>query len=224
LLRGRDVRRWHAEPSASLILVHDEAGTIIPEPEMQVGYPRTYGYLKRFEVTLLRRRDAMVRGLLERGMPFYSYGAVGDYTFAPWKVVWREMADSLTCAVVGSSAGKPVVPDHKVMLMSFERQEGAFYAAAAFNSAPARLLCRSYAIGVQMDPHIAENIAVPAFDGSDLPVRLAELSQAAHEAAAAGDAERVAEIEAEIDELAAELWGLTEKELQAIREALEIMS
>jgi len=134
------------------------------------------------------------------------------------------MADSLTCAVVGCSHGKPIVPDHKVMLIDFERQEEAFYTAAAFNSAPARLLCLGYAIGVQMDPHIAENIAVPAFDGSDLHVRLAELSQAAHEAASAGDEERVAEIEAEIDDLAAELWGLTEKELAAIRSALEIMS
>jgi len=224
LLRGRDISRWRAEPSACLIIVHSEEGDIIPEAQMQAEYPRIYGYLKRFEDTLLRMRDAMVRGLLSRGMPFYSYGAVADYTFAPWKVVWKEMARSLTCAVVGCSDGKPVIPDHKVMLIGFECPEEAFYAAAAFNSAPARLLCLGYAIGVQMDTHIAESIAVPTFDGSDLHVRLANLSQAANAAAAAGDEERVREIEAEIDEAAAELWGLTEKELQAIRDALQIMS
>jgi hypothetical protein len=76
-----------------------------------------------------------------------------------------------------------------------------------------------------MDPHLAENIAVPRFDpGSRTMIRLAELSQAAHEATAAGDQEQLPEIEAEIDALAAELWGLTDEELAAIRSALEIMS
>ena len=51
--------------------------------------------------------------------------------------------------------------------------------------------------------------------------QLAALSQQAHEATAAGDTARVGEIEAEIDRLAAELWGLTEEELREIRESLE---
>lgn len=49
---------------------------------------------------------------------------------------------------------------------------------------------------------------------------LSDLSQAAHEAAARDDDKRVAEIEAEVDEAAAELWGLTSKELAVIRKAL----
>ncbi|MGD9519487.1 MAG: SAM-dependent DNA methyltransferase, partial [Armatimonadota bacterium] len=224
LLRGRDVRRWNAEPSSHIVVVSREDGTILGEEEMQREYPRTYAYLGRFRDRLSARTHPITRGALQRGAPFFWFMGLACYTFAPWKVVWKEMADSLTCAVVGCSDGKPVVPDHKIMLIDFERQEEAFYAAAALNSASARLLCRGYAIGVQMDPHIAENIAVPAFDGSDLHVRLAELSRAAHEAAAAGDNERVAEIEAEIDELAAELWGLTQKELQDIRDALKIIS
>ena len=51
--------------------------------------------------------------------------------------------------------------------------------------------------------------------------QLAALSQQAHEATAAGDAARVQEIEAEIDQLAAKLWGLTEEELREIQESLE---
>ena len=49
---------------------------------------------------------------------------------------------------------------------------------------------------------------------------LAALSQAAHEATAAGDTERVREIEAEIDRLAAQLWGLTDGELREIQGSL----
>jgi acyl carrier protein phosphodiesterase len=51
--------------------------------------------------------------------------------------------------------------------------------------------------------------------------QLAAFSQQAHEATAVRDTERVREIEAAIDRLAAELWGLTEAELQEIRESLE---
>ena len=39
-------------------------------------------------------------------------------------------------------------------------------------------------------------------------------------AGVAGEAARVREIEAEIDRLAAKLWGLTEAELQEIQESL----
>lgn len=49
---------------------------------------------------------------------------------------------------------------------------------------------------------------------------MAALSQQAHEATAAVDVVRVEEIEKEIDELAAELWGLTSQELQDIKRSL----
>jgi len=49
---------------------------------------------------------------------------------------------------------------------------------------------------------------------------LADLSRQAHAAAAAGDAARVREIEAEVDRLAARLWGLTDAELREIQESL----
>jgi hypothetical protein len=63
-----------------------------------VDFPKTYAYLKRFEPTL-RSASAITQGALKRGEPFYFYGAVGDYTFAPWKVVWREQGSD-TAAVV----------------------------------------------------------------------------------------------------------------------------
>ena len=45
---------------------------------------------------------------------------VGDYTFAPIKLVWSEIASSFCVAAIGSDAlhagtpPVPVVPDHKV--------------------------------------------------------------------------------------------------------------
>ena len=55
-------------------------------------------------------------------------------------------------------------------------------------------------------------------------LRLAVLSEQAHEAAKIGDELRLREIEAEIDLWAAKLWGLSDEELREIQESLAELS
>jgi SAM-dependent methyltransferase len=227
LLRGRDVQRWKAEPSAYIIVprLHNNPNQVIPANQMQRQYPHTYGYLKRFEDVLLRRADAMVRSALERGEPFYFYGAVGTYTFAPWKVVWREQASTMTASVVGPKDGKPVVPDHKLMLVGCASEDEAHFVCACLNSSIGQMVAVSYAVEIQMDPHILEHIRIPRFDRKNpVHLRLAELSKQAHEAAKVGDETRLREIEAEIDRQAAKLWGLSDDELRDIQQSLAELS
>jgi hypothetical protein len=54
--------------------------------------------------------------------------------------------------------------------------------------------------------------------------RLAELSKEAHAAAARGDAQGLRAIEAEIDRVAAQVWGLRAEELRAVQESLMELS
>jgi hypothetical protein len=78
---------------------------------------------------------------------------------------------------------------------------------------------------------ILEHIAVPQFDAENpVHTRLAALSQQAHQLAAAQTSEvsetsevfrRLAQVEAQVDEAAAELWGITDGELQDIRRSLD---
>jgi SAM-dependent methyltransferase len=265
LLRGRDVKRWCAQPSAWIIVPRLKPQQVIPLSEMQVKFPKTYAYLKRFAPTLLQRKDAITQGALKRGEPFYFYGAVGDYTFAPWKVVWREQSAQMTAAIVGTDAGKPVMPDHKLMLVDCNSQSEAHYICALLNSSIITAVVQAYAVSIQMDPHILDHIRIPCYDPNN-PVhrRLAELSMQAHQlmggvpssgglsveqAKAAiqcieqrrrrgGLLQQTADeiisalpvvqpgiaqleaIEAEIDQLAAQVWGLTAQELEAIRQSL----
>jgi hypothetical protein len=150
---------------------------------------------------------------------------VGDYTFAPYKVVWPNIGSELACAVVSSDKGKCVVPQHIITLVAFEDAGEAHYMCALLNSSPANFALQSYSqkggksFGT---PHVLENIRIPHYDPTNpTHCQLAALSQQAHQATAAGDAARVREIEAEIDRLAAQLWGLTEAELREIQESLE---
>ncbi|MDI6891333.1 MAG: hypothetical protein QMC83_10435, partial [Thermodesulfovibrionales bacterium] len=69
-------------------------------------------------------------------------------------------------------------------------------------------------------PHILTRVRIPKFDSKNLlHLRLAELSEIAYEEVAKGN--DVSAIEAEIDELAAEIWGLTKEELKEIKLSLK---
>ncbi|WP_135257741.1 Eco57I restriction-modification methylase domain-containing protein [Thermus caldilimi] len=222
LIRGRDVQRWRAEPSAWIIVPKypEKPGRTIPMHQMQHLYPKTYGYFERFEEVLRKRADAMVKSAIARGEPFYFYGAVGPYTFAPWKVVWREVAHTLDATVVPPKEGKPTIPAHTLVSVGCASKDAAHYLCSVLNSSCTRLTVQSYIV-LHPDPHILEHIRIPRYDPTN-PVhrRLAELSEAAHEAARQGDTTALRHIEAEIDQQAAKLWGLTEEELREIQRSL----
>ncbi|MEW6717258.1 MAG: N-6 DNA methylase [Chloroflexota bacterium] len=226
LLRGRDVKRWQATPSGYVIVTHESGMGLkaIPEGEMAVRLPKTYAYLKHFEAEL-RSRSGYRRYFKETD-PFYSMFDVGDYTFAPYKVVWGRIAGEMAAAVAGATLEeKPPIPQETISLVAINDAGEAYYLCVVINSAPFNFAAQSYSqkggksFGT---PSILENIRVPRYDPAKTTHRqLAVLSQQAHEATAAGDSRRVGEIEAEIDILAAQLWGLTEAELWEIRESLE---
>ncbi len=219
LVRGRDVNRWHVDTGAHILMAQDPVRRRgYEENWMSVRCPKTYAYLKRFEDTL-RSRAAFLRYFGD-GAAFYSMFNVGEYTFAPHKVVWREQANRFTAAVV-PLRDRPPVPDHKLMLVPLDNEDSARYVAACLNSSPGQFVVLSYAVNIQMNTHILEHVRVPSFDAQLTEHRrLAELSKQAHAATTAGDAALVLELEAEIDRAAAELWGLTADELKEIQESL----
>jgi hypothetical protein len=226
LLRSRDVARWRAHPSAGLLLVQDPVRRRgVEESELQVGFPRTHAYLKRFEKVLRARASRGVSDMLREGAAFYTMFAVGDYTFSPWKVVWPNIASRLDAAVVGKHEGKPVVPQHIVTLVACTTAAEAHYICALINSSCANAAAKAYSqVGGKSfgDPHILDHIRIPRFDPSDQThKRLASLSRAAHAAVAKEDSEAAVRIEHEVDELAAKVWSVSPTELGVIRAALE---
>ena len=224
LLRGRDVQRWTARPSAHVLVTHEQGRRLkaIPESAMQSQYPKTYMYLKPYEA-ILAQRAAFKRYFTRNGQPtgpFYSMFNVGDYTFAPYKVVWREQtsrASGLTCSIVGPHHGSIVMPDHKLMMVECSSEQEAGYLCSALNSTPARLAVWAYAIEIQQDTHILEHISVPRFEpGNEIHRTLAELGLNASNTA--GTDLRV--LEGRIDQAAADLWRITPRELEEIGRSL----
>ena len=227
LLRGRDVHRWRAVPSAHILMVQDpEKRRGMDEEELQRHHPKTYAYLKRFE-TVLRHRAAYSRyfvreapsGRAEVG-PFYSMFDVGSYTFAPYKVVWPWIAKRIRAAVVTEHGGRPVLPDNNVTLVACSSEQEAHYFAAMLNSAPGEFAaCSFYAAGGGgiARPAVLKHVRIPKFSAATAAHRrLARLGGRA----CASEPQRLGGIQAEIDEAAAQLWGITPRELSEIQRSL----
>ena len=224
LLRGRDVQRWRAVPSISILVVQDPvARRGIDEGVMQRQYPRTFAYLRRFEADLrtraaFRRYFTRTEGrrVIETG-PFYSMFDVSQYTFSPYKVVWREQAAEFTVAAVVAE-DRPIVPDHKLMMVAVESAEEAYYLAGMLGNVVSRYVVASYILSISTSTAILENLAIPQFDARNRQHQaIAACSRRLHEAAAAEQS--LDELERQLDGLAARLFGIAEHQLDEIRES-----
>jgi len=209
---------------------------------MRVRWPLTYSYLANYRREL---EDRSIHKLWGRGNPFYAVYDIGTYTFLPYKVVWGAIAGAITgkavsfaCAVIEPINGRPVMPDHSVILVPAETLDEAYYIAGVLNSIVARSIIASYTYELRQETHILDNIKVPKFNPSnELHRRIAELSRRAHELARcihasskpgycagvnAGDELR--KVEGELDSAVARLYGLSEGELKEFRSLMAILS
>jgi hypothetical protein len=194
---------------------------------MQTRCPKTFAYLKLFE-KMLRERAAFKRYFRPDRDPFYSMFNISDYTFAPWKVVWPEVANSLEVAVAGPARKKTTVPDHTLIMIECESEDEANYLCATLNSSPSRHVVQAYIV-LHPDPHVMGRLRIPKCDPKDkVHKRLAELSMQAHELAKTPASDkpqaaswRLEEVEAEIDVESAKLWNLSASDLAEIQRSLK---
>jgi len=223
LLRQGDLSRWCAKVESRILMTQDPVTRRgLPRSVLEKEYPRTWSYLARCEEPL-RARKALARYYSGRN-EWWSMFDVGQYSFAPVKVVWRSMASRMVAAVVTQEGEKPVIPQHVVTLLATETEEEAHYCCAVLNSAPFDLAVRSYSqTGGKSfgGPHILSYVKLPTFSRKQaLHAELAAASVRAHEAAAAGDVGVVGRIQASIDLLAAQLWGISPAGLAEIQREL----
>ncbi|HEV2708056.1 MAG TPA: N-6 DNA methylase [Pyrinomonadaceae bacterium] len=221
MLRGRETKRWQTAPSLFLLFPH-KGDKAIPEPEMKRKFPKTYSYLQEMRQYLEQRR---MYDLSRRKLLFYSLFETGDFLLAPYKVVWKEIATTLSCSVQEPITidGKTsvVIPDHKLVIVPFQEKEPAFFLCAVLNSSISRFLAATYIVGTQIGTHILEHLKVPLYNPQEsLHEKLALLSQKCHQAAAKEDDAMVSKCEDDIDEFVAKLLKVSTVDLRSIKAAL----
>jgi len=215
LLRGRDIARWVAKPSAHILFVQDvEKRRGIEESMMEAKYPHAYRWLLQQKPVLLKRSSQSVKNLMQKHA-FYSMFAVGDYTMSPWKVGWSEVANELDAAVITKKGGKPTLADHTVVEIAVGSEDEAHYVCGVLNSTLYSFAVARY-IALHPDPHIVENLRILRFDPSSkrhqaIAAEAKRLSSGAPDAAEP--------VHPKLDALCKDLWGVTEQELKAVEAA-----
>ncbi len=225
LLRGSEVRRWAARPTACILLVQDPAtkrGVI--ERVMQRESPRTYRYFKRFEEQLALRKDRGTRQIVAQGGAFYSMFGVGAHTMAPVKVVWHRMRAPLGAAVVETLDGRPIIPQETHVMVVASTLEEAHYIAGVMNSTPFNFAALAYsqAGGKSFgSPHILDNLHVPRFS-PQVPThrQVSDLSRAIHARVAENTDADISDLEQQLDVAVGAVYGLSQVELTQIAESM----
>ncbi len=174
------------------------------ESILRTKYPLTYKYLFGFKKELLHRAS---RWFKLPNIPFYSLFGLGDYSFAPYKVVWCCMSYSPSFAVVSKIKDKflgekEIMPDNTIGYISFDNEIEAHYVCALLNSDTVEKQFESRSSkskwGISIDA--VANIPIPKFDKkNDIHVQLVKLSIKAH--ISTNDKELV-QIEAQVEKLA----------------------
>jgi len=242
LVRGRDVKKWYIKQDLGYILLpHDpKTGKPIKENDLKLNYPKTYEYFLFFKIELENRS---IHKLWGKGSPFYSVYDIGDYTFYPYKVVWKRIAGAITGKAISFASAvlepaklefigeKPIVLNDSLILIPFVKRDEAYYVSGVLNSSIALLAIASYTYELRQETHIVQYINIPKFDPKNpLHQKLSQLSQKAHEIAKKiyeenreDLKEELKRIEEDIDKTVAKLYGITDDELKEIKKCLMIL-
>ena len=167
LLRGRDVHKWHALPTGGIVLPHDPEHPTEPIPYEQLG-KRVQDFLNEFKRKLRSRKK--FRNFDPNTRDWHGLYSVLEATFAPYKVVWKEMASGSVASVVHAHELAPgvkpkvVIPDHKLMIIPARTNEEAHFITAVLNSTVARYIVLSFAISTGVSTHILDKLPIPQFD------------------------------------------------------------
>jgi SAM-dependent methyltransferase len=221
LVRGSDVSRWQARPSARILFVQDpHTRRGIDAEVMRTRFPGALSFLELFEREL-RARAAFRRYFTRRKSgrtvataPYWSMFDVGEYTLGRHKVVWKDQASDFAAAVMPADDPLPL-PNHKVILVACETADEAHFLCGALNSVPARLFVAAYAVETQLSTHTVKYIHVPKYDPRKPDhAALATASMNAHAAAAS---DRTPDQDS-VDLAAARLWDLGADEVAEMKD------
>jgi hypothetical protein len=222
LLRGRDVHSWRASPSGIILIPHraDNFSEPVNVADLRKKAPLTLEFLSHFEKELRKRSG--YKQLHKSRDEFYVVGNVGNYTLAPYKVVFKELTDIFQCAVVEPTSvdgvrDRPIIPDHKLLFITCDTRGEAYFLAGLLNSVPARAALYSASVGVQTQSYYPTDVArirLPEFDESkELHRDIVRISKECHRQATL-DPKDVAQkgLELELAQCASGLWNISTKE------------
>lgn len=219
MLGGRNIQRWKVVSNEFMLVPH-KADTPygLDETILAAEAPQTYKWLEYYREGLLSSRIQSGKFYNPDTQPWYRLDNVGEYTFADYKVIWKEQTSSFAAVAIGNYStlpnadldlfngnDKPVVVDSKVLMLATETMDEAYYVSAILNSKSIRDIIDAYSVGLNRGVDVLKNIRIPKFDSSNtLHVEIAKKSEEIHQNAKNNLG--VTELENELDILVKSLY------------------
>lgn len=188
MLKGSDISKWHTSYSQYLLVPHtiDTKMWPVSQEIMRKNFPKTFSYLSFFKKELDERNGFAGWEKNIQKKEFHSILRIGEYTFAPYKVVWKYIAQEFICAVVSSVddqflGKKLIIPNEKVMYISTDSEEEAYYLCGILSSTPISEYVKSFMNPTSISAHVLNKLRIFNFDSNnDMHVKISNICKHGH--------------------------------------------
>lgn len=174
MVKGGTVQRWNASYDAYLLCPHtaDTKMWPVPQTDLKETFPLTYQYLVQFQEDLEGRKGFAGWEKEIQRAEFHAILRVGGYTFSKYKVIWKYIASELICAVISDVEDpylgrKMLMPNEKIMYISTEDEEEAYYLCGVLSSTLVSNCVKSYMNPTSISAHVLNKLRIPDFDRKD---------------------------------------------------------
>ncbi len=195
MLGGRNIAKWKVKSNEFMLVPHTAKYKYgVPETILAHDSPETFQWLSFYHDELLDTRIQNGKFFNRETNPFYRLDNVGEYTYSPFKVLWKEQAGSMSAVVVSSYYGsvkkadknlfsedKIIVVDSKVLMLDVYNEKEAYYVCGIINSPNVIQVIDGYAVCTNRGVDVLKYIAIPKYDASNpAHARIVAISQEIH--------------------------------------------
>lgn len=171
MLRGSNVKKWNVTYDTYLLCPHTKETRMRPVSQeiLKTEVPETYNYLLQFKEDLDGRRGFAGWEKEIQQQEFHAILRIGDYTFSNYKVIWKYIASEFICAVIGYVedkylGNKMLLPNEKIMYVSTDDEDEAYYLCGILSSTPVAACVKSYMNPTSISAHVLNKLNIPEFD------------------------------------------------------------
>lgn len=195
MLGGRNIAKWKVKSNEFILVPHTAVHKYgVPEDLLAKEAPDTFNWLSYYNKELLATRIQNGKFFNQSINPFYRLDNVGEYTYSPFKVLWKEQTGSMSAVVVSSyfesipdadrnlfSEDKIIVVDSKVLMLDVYSEMEAYYVCGIINSPNIIEVIDGYAISTNRGVDVLKYIAIPKYSSSNSRhSKIAEISKTIH--------------------------------------------
>ena len=225
LVQGSDLKKWSVNTKSYILCPHTIETKMQPidKEDMKKYYPLTYSYLLNFKKDLDERKGFAGWEKEIQKENFHAILRVGEYTFSKYKVAWRYIASEFITAVISECQDeylgkKLLIPNEKVMYISTDNENEAYYLCGVLSSDPVAFCVKSYMNPTSISTHVLEKLNIANYDeNDDRHLQIAELCKLGHNAE--NDVEKM-KILNEINLIVADIYNISKEAMHIIHEEL----